>query len=629
MGGVTAACKPDHSYLRIKVHLEASSVTGSAKTWLDFAGEAGSSWPRDEVSIAVFSHGRADRDNGLTRALDYALDVISERHTFDFDVHRLLRAILEWHQHWTKAVEPALSRTDNACLPRRAGWIAFHHDYAATTLRVKRYNQLDRTEVPDQEPRMSSFCPPVLKSLDDSLALLCESLGNLKAAKSVNIAEAIEQLKMAAESAQTVREFLSSELPEASWQNRQELDALVEKVQQSLRARTLGQLRSRLLALATELERGSIVHRRAHRVNELNQLRDQAINELRSRAALEGAPQNLPGPPADQWIAWACSLKEPQDAESLQTLRNRFAHLDDFVANLEPNMWIAAGSPILETLNQPQEVAASGEISAVQSEVPVLADDLVIPPAEPFPQVAAPHFPLMDDVLKQIELEEAKSSGDKPRLPDLLDEPSLPELESNTPTTNNDVAPAQTEEEIQRTLARERALLDSMMGLDNGPARHLNTGAERPWGGKWWALLATAAVLLVAALGAIQWRSHRNQADLHPSLPQVTPTYAPVKSPAPAAPELVQIKYFNVEPKLVEAGQRVTLSWEVMHAKEVWIKGLGPQPILVRPSGVQAFPVPRTAAQVVLEAEGEGANNSAIEVRPINFASSQAEHKLY
>ena len=149
MGGVTAACKPDHSYLRIKVHLEASSVTGSAKTWLDFAGEAGSSWPRDEVSIAVFSHGRADRDNGLTRALDYALDVISERHTFDFDVHRLLRAILEWHQHWTKAVEPALSRTDNACLPRRAGWIAFHHDYAATTLRVKRYNQLDRTEVPD------------------------------------------------------------------------------------------------------------------------------------------------------------------------------------------------------------------------------------------------------------------------------------------------------------------------------------------------------------------------------------------------------------------------------------------------------------------------------------------------
>jgi len=406
------------------------------------------------------------------------------------------------------------------------------------------------------------------------------------AAKSVDIAEVIEQLNVAAESARIVREWLSSELPEASWQNREELDALIEKIQQSLDARTLEQLRSRLLALASELERGSIVHRRAHRVKELNQLRDQAINELRSQAGLEGAPQNLPGPQTDQWIEWACGLKEPQDAESLQTLRNGFPHLDDFVSNLEPNMWIAGESPILETLREPG--SSSDKTQEEQSRV------------------------------------EASGFEEKPRFPGLVNELSLPAPESNTPTPN-EVPPPQTEEEIQRMLARERALLDSMMGLDGGPLHQSNTGVDQSRVRKWRTLLATAAVLGLAALGAIQWRSHRNQADLRPLLPQVNPTYTPVKSATPVAPERVQIKYFNVEPKVIEPGHHVTLSWEVMHAKEVWIKGLGPQPILVRASGIQTFPAPRTAPEVVLEAEGEGANNSAVEVRPINFA--QAEHR--
>ena len=205
---------------------------------------------------------------------------------------------------------------------------------------------------------MSSLCLSALASLDDSLGLLSESSRKLKAAQSVEIAEVIQQLKMAAESARMVRESVGSEMPEAWWQNREELDTLVEKIQEILEARTLEQLRSRLLALATELERGRIVHRRALRLNELNQLRDRAINELRSQAGLEGAPQNLPGPDAGQWIEWACGLKEPQDAESLQTLRGGFAHLDDFVANLELNMWIAAESPSLETLPEPKRSAA-------------------------------------------------------------------------------------------------------------------------------------------------------------------------------------------------------------------------------------------------------------------------------
>jgi hypothetical protein len=192
---------------------------------------------------------------------------------------------------------------------------------------------------------MSSMWQYTRASLDDSLVLLDQSLGKLKAAKSVDVAEIIKQFEVAAESARNLRSLVSSEMPEASWQNRDELDALIEKIQRNIEARAIEQLRNRLLGLATELERGSVVHRRAVRATQVTQLRDQAVGELRSQAAAKGTPQTLPGPDAQQWITWACALKEPEDTESLQTLRNSFPHLDDFVANLEPDMWVPKTEP--------------------------------------------------------------------------------------------------------------------------------------------------------------------------------------------------------------------------------------------------------------------------------------------
>jgi periplasmic protein TonB len=400
-------------------------------------------------------------------------------------------------------------------------------------------------------PALSEALATPLASLDEPLALLYESLAKLKAAQTVDVGGVVEQLKMAAESARNVRELVLSELPEASWQNREELDALLEKIQKILDARALEQLRSRMLALATELERGTIVHRRAHRLGELNQLRDHAVNELRSQAGLDGALRTLPGPQADQWIEWACSLKEPQDAESLQTLRDGFAHLDDFVANLEPNMWIGTATPTLES--QPETDKCAHTTLSEQS--PVETKRLEEPVVSPMPM--------------EVESEAAKSGGwrDEPRLPGLLHELSVPSLESNT-LTPNDATPPRTDEEIQRILQQEQALLASMMGIVTDPARHFNrpaephstaeirektsvapaknveesahhvnrplerpftaeafrepsappandsdirTGAEEPWSGKWRMLLVIIAMLALAALVAVQWRSRRNQ----------------------------------------------------------------------------------------------------------------------
>ncbi len=77
---------------------------------------------------------------------------------------------------------------------------------------------------------MSSLPPSALASLDDSLVLPFESVEQLRAAQSIDIEEIITELETAAESAQALRALVSEGLPEASWQNREELDALLEKL---------------------------------------------------------------------------------------------------------------------------------------------------------------------------------------------------------------------------------------------------------------------------------------------------------------------------------------------------------------------------------------------------------------
>ena len=68
---------------------------------------------------------------------------------------------------------------------------------------------------------------PSIAALDDSLAKAYESLRKLEAAESIDIEETIDQLKAAAISARKLRAIVSSELPNASWDSREELDALV------------------------------------------------------------------------------------------------------------------------------------------------------------------------------------------------------------------------------------------------------------------------------------------------------------------------------------------------------------------------------------------------------------------
>ena len=189
---------------------------------------------------------------------------------------------------------------------------------------------------------MSSMSQETRTRLDDSLALPFESWDGLKAAKQIDLKEVINQVKIAAESAEKLRNFVSVELPDAKWQTRQELDALLETIDKEIHARSL---RAQLLNLSVELERGKLVHRRAARVEQMNQYRGDAVKELRAKAAVKGTPAQLPGPAAEHWIDWACGLEEPGDAQALGILRGSFPALDAFVSHLEPGMWQLEGAP--------------------------------------------------------------------------------------------------------------------------------------------------------------------------------------------------------------------------------------------------------------------------------------------
>ena len=187
---------------------------------------------------------------------------------------------------------------------------------------------------------MSSLWPHSHESLTDSLSLFATSLRRLKAAQPVDLAEVTQQLQASVVACRNLRSLVSSALPAATWRTREEYEALTVRIERVLA------VRSRLIELAQELERGRIAHRRAVRAGQVTEMREQAITELKYLAELGTEPPVLPGPDPELWIEWACSLKEPEDSAALEALHKGFPRLDVFVAELEPGMWVSTLSTV-------------------------------------------------------------------------------------------------------------------------------------------------------------------------------------------------------------------------------------------------------------------------------------------
>jgi Sel1 repeat len=153
--------------------------------------------------------------------------------------------------------------------------------------------------------------------------------------------------------------------------------------------------------------------------------------------------------------------------------------------------------------SQAGETATTATTRAMQPNVSDFLDALAAGPGEPSAPKEAPHFPWMDDVLEQIELEAAKhsnESAERPRFLDLLGELSLPAAEPDPPASTI----------VTPTLA---AASDVPRKTAGSAVQHRVEGLP---GRKWRRWLAIAAVLVFAILGTTEWLSRRSDAVIGP-----------------------------------------------------------------------------------------------------------------
>jgi glycosyltransferase involved in cell wall biosynthesis len=147
--------------------MEATTVTGPAKNLLNFCRLMRSpefathGAPPVEVAIVTFDRARDDADNGnnqcapnafvaAARGAGIAIEVIPERFRFDTRVIAALREIVD--RRAPDIVQTHMVKSHFlfklAGLGKKYPWIAYHHGYTTTNLKMQFYNQLNRWTLP-------------------------------------------------------------------------------------------------------------------------------------------------------------------------------------------------------------------------------------------------------------------------------------------------------------------------------------------------------------------------------------------------------------------------------------------------------------------------------------------------
>jgi len=134
--------------------VEPHSLAGSAKAVLEFAKEATrhhGNAPQVDLSVLTFNRGQDETYvTKLFRDMEVPVDVIYERCRFDTNVISHIRAACQKRGGdvvWSNSVKSHfLVRL--AGLNRSMKWVAFHHGYTTTDIKMRAYNQLDRWSLP-------------------------------------------------------------------------------------------------------------------------------------------------------------------------------------------------------------------------------------------------------------------------------------------------------------------------------------------------------------------------------------------------------------------------------------------------------------------------------------------------
>ena len=231
---------------------------------------------------------------------------------------------------------------------------------------------------------MGSPFRSALAKLDDSVQNLEYQLGCLRGGLDVTDDQLWQALDDANRSTAALRGMILAERPDADWNDRSSLEILIQHLEWDAQAKRDEQRRKRLFDLAGELDSGSIKHRFESRVSALNSLRLQAVRELRIAGTLYEQEKELPGPPAGEWVHWACNLQEENDASAFADLRRDFPALERFAAEMEESYWVP-GQRVHEDAAGPSVTPMEAPRGAQPSSSTIAAPPSEAPPRRPGP----------------------------------------------------------------------------------------------------------------------------------------------------------------------------------------------------------------------------------------------------
>jgi glycosyltransferase involved in cell wall biosynthesis len=177
------------SRIKLLSVIEATTVTGPAKNLLNFfsllrSSEFQDQLPRLEFSVVTFHREPAGiRDENLksvpepppnafvaaARSQGVDVDIISERFRFDPRAIRQLRRIVARRKPDIVQTHMIKSHflTKLSGIGRKYPWVAYHHGYTTTDLKMRGYNQLNRWSLPSAA-RVITVCGPFAEDLSQA-----------------------------------------------------------------------------------------------------------------------------------------------------------------------------------------------------------------------------------------------------------------------------------------------------------------------------------------------------------------------------------------------------------------------------------------------------------------------------
>jgi hypothetical protein len=235
---------------------------------------------------------------------------------------------------------------------------------------------------------MPSPFSSALAKLDDSLQSIRGQLDQLGAAMEVNNEQLNNLLADAWVHGEALRDLIRAERPDAKWMNRESLGQLVQNLEVAILRNH--ERRARLLGLAAELEVGAVRHRFQARSTELNNLRLQAISELRAEAAIQEQEKELPGPEASEWLHWVCNLQDDKDASVLTDLGKDFPALERFAGEMEEAYWVPGEVP--QNGSATGSGSSNGSAEHNTEAAYAGASGAVVTPSDKLPPATAPRW---------------------------------------------------------------------------------------------------------------------------------------------------------------------------------------------------------------------------------------------